>query len=336
MKKTFGLLIFFVMLAATGCVGNQGNRPITGVDIQQGTEGLGMVFLENAPPSEAFEKGIIPVGIHITNKGAYPVTNGLLSIALESDYMEINEFDPEVFGEKISFEDPERTKIRFDLPGKTVENPSGEEDILTLRLNTKKIDELSEKRVTPIRISACYGYQTRLDTTACIDTDIYNTRGREKACKVQNMRFSSQGAPVAIKIIEPHMSPHEAPYKVKPQFIIQIGNAGKGETTTDNVVEDACSAKPLKYDDVNVVKVSAYLGGERKELNCEPKKEGAESAGKSGFVKLRKNDGLARCVLEEGIDINEGTYTSPLEVVLDYGYTFTISKDVTVKKSLIY
>jgi len=335
MRKEW-IVLFIVLLATAGCVKKTGDSPITGVDIQEGTESLGMEFFENAPPTETFEKGIIPVGIFLTNRGAYPILNGFLTISLEGDYLEINEFNPEVFGKEVFFENPERTKIRFDLLGKTIDNPVGEEDVLTLRLNAKKIDELSQKRETPIRVSACYAYQTRLDTTACIDTDIYNTRGKQKICAVKNLRFNSQGAPVAITAIEASMAPHEAPDRVKPQFVIQIKNAAKGGVTAEDKVEAACSATALAYEELNVVKIEAFLGGERKELNCEPKKDSVDAKEKSGFVKLKKNEGLARCVLEEGIDINEGTYTSPLEIVLDYGYTFTISKAITIKKGLIY
>jgi hypothetical protein len=51
---------------------------------------------------------------------------------------------------------------------------------------------------------------------------------------------------------------------------------------------------------------------------------------------LKQKEDTMRCKYEEGFDDSKGTFASPLYIVLDYGYTDTISRDVTIKKVLTH
>src|SRR3989338_2258133 len=87
------IMILIVVLFILGCTGqNKDSGPITDVDIYKGTEGLVMKFLENAPPDEIFEESLFGAGIELENRGAFNIENGYLSLGLEKDYMEIEEW----------------------------------------------------------------------------------------------------------------------------------------------------------------------------------------------------------------------------------------------------
>ena len=40
------------------------------------------------------------------------------------------------------------------------------------------------------------------------------------------------------------------------------------------------------------------------------------------------------CSFTEKLNQKEGTYLTPLHIKVDYGYTTTISKDITIKKQM--
>ena len=118
------------------------------------------------------------------------------------------------------------------------------------------------------------------------------------------------------------------PNKIIPHFIIYLENKGNGEVVAEDKIEDVCSRKPLGFRDFNKVTIKAFLSD--KELNCNSgEAEKAES-------RLREKKDIVRCTLEEGIASNRDAFASPLKVELDYGYTFTISKDITIEKILVY
>ena len=66
-------------------------------------------------------------------------------------------------------------------------------------------------------------------------------------------------------------------------------------------------------------------------LNCKVSDDDSEAT-----IRLRDKEDMVRCTLEEGIDKNLGAYTAPLNIELEYGYTFTISKDIIIEKILRY
>lgn len=336
-KKLLLKLVFLLLVFVVGC---RGGGQITNVNIYKGTDGLTMEFLENTPPDEVFENAIVPLGISIRNEGAYDIIDGfgLITFSVEEDYMKLNKESLRTFGERINWEG-DKPQIKFSLNGKTLERAEGEHEIITLRINSEELEELSQIHESSILATACYGYRTELVANVCIDTDIYNIRGIVKSCKVKDQSYSSQGAPIVVANINTEMIPMESgdPKKVmlRPQFLIYIQNRGNGLVIekTPGTIRDACSEKSLDYSKWNTVSINVYLGGDKIQVDCDVTEDGE---GKTGIIKLRDNMGVARCILEEGIDEIKGTYVSPLRVVLDYGYTNTISKKIVIKKLAKY
>ena len=56
------------------------------------------------------------------------------------------------------------------------------------------------------------------------------------------------------------------------------------------------------------------------------------------MIRLREKEDMIRCESKDEDDIpkNRDAYTSPLKIELDYGYTFTISKNIIIEKILTH
>ena len=164
----------------------------------------------------------------------------------------------------------------------------------------------------------------------CIDTDIIGEVRGKKVCDIKDLTFSEgQGAPVAVTKIETRMLPDVDVNKVKPHFIIFIENKGNGEVVNSKKLGAACSSSGLEYTDFNTLTISASLP--QGDLKCSENVDPGPAA-----VRLREKEDMVRCTLEDGIDIGRDAYTAPLKIELNYGYTFTISKDIIIEKVLKY
>ncbi|MBN4049239.1 hypothetical protein JYT91_01335 [archaeon AH-315-M20] len=318
MKKYILLFSIIFVVVLSGCKGSSGSKPITDVDVRKGTDGLVIEFTKNAPPDRVFEDSVFPIAMHLRNKGASDIKQGFLALGFEKTY--------------VDFADEKEESIEFEIKGKSIFNINGDEEFITLNAKTKKVGAQSETHPSTILATACYPYKTILGTSVCVDTDIFGTKLRDKACEVKDIQFSKgQGGPITITKIETRMLPSadQDPDKVKPHFIIFIENKGNGEVIASDKIKDACSNKPLNYKDFNKIKITASLSG--KELNCNigEKKDITE-------IRLREKKDMVRCTLEDGVDRNQDAYTAPLQIELNYGYTFTISKDIIIEKILTY
>jgi hypothetical protein len=316
-----------VLLALAGCDGKQGERPITDVDVRVGTEGLTMEFMQNAPPERVFEENIFPIAIELKNKGAFDIVDNeesavaekvKLVFGFEDAYVEAAGGDEKCDGEV----------CRTEINGKSVYNPAGDDEFLTIDARAKKIGAQSETHASTIRATVCYPYKTVLGSSVCIDPDVYGVAEKQKACNVEDMTFEGQGAPVAVTKIEPKMLPSEEG-NARAQFIIYIKNKGNGEVTLLDRFEDACGSQEsdddLYREFYNRVKVNAWLSGEP--LVCNEKESDL-------IAVLKDKEAMIMCTYDgEG---SSDAYTAALRVELDYGYTFTISKDIIIEKILTY
>jgi len=351
MKKIILVFIMASLLLIVGCnLGSKGKNPITDVDVRKGTDGLKMEFVKNAPPLKVFEDDVFPIAINLKNRGAFDIkpTTIMITETLYGDECpdgikcEIETtkdvagtlvFGIETANVELVNEDDEGG-IAFILDGKSIFNPNGDEELLTLDARSRRIGAQSETQPSTILATACYPYKTIFGASVCIDTDIYDNRRGEKACSISDLIFSGgQGAPVAITKIETRMLPQDD--KVKPHFLIYIKNQGNGEVVNLNEVENVCKGEPLKYTDVNTITIMASLSG--KPLQC-----GINNDPGPAVIRLKDKEKMIRCTLEpkegeiELIDINKDAYVTPLSIELDYGYTFTISKDIIIEKILTY
>lgn len=304
MKKTIFCIILLLILTSCGII-SQKKEQIKIPGVHEGTKGIVLSFLPNAPPSEIYEDKFFDIMVDIQNKGAADINNGMLVIGVEEQQISLESTGDE----------------RFDLDGKSIYNPEGNREIKEFRAKTKKILPGIESYETAITATACYPYKTEATSLVCIDTDLAG-RIKTKPCRTRTIAMpGGQGAPIAITSVEPKMMPHEDIEKVQPEFQIKIQNLGAGQAMTREKVFDACTGQALGTETWNRLQVRAQLS--ENPLTCIPE-----------TVKLTQ-DTTVICTLEEGISKTQGTYTAPLSIEADYGYLDRAVKQINIKRLAI-
>jgi len=305
MKRTFALLLVLVVLS--GCQPGLLQRKETArlPEVKTGTQGIELFLTPGSPPKEVYENSRFTMLAVLSNLGAHDVEDGIYSVSYEPQYVYLAK---------------QQAQGHFAVRGKSEFNPQGQERLVNLQFDTKPLGPQTQSYTTTISFNACYPYQTIAPIIVCIDTDITRKLpGKVCAPKAQVLP-GGQGAPVAVTMIEPRMLPADMPGRTMPEFVLTIKNLGKGSVVKQELYPEACSGRPLGEDGWNIVGVNAELSGEP--LTCTPAK-----------IKLKaEGDTKVVCRLENGIDTRLGTYTTPLTVVLDYGYMTEISTQVKIMK----
>ncbi len=308
-------LIIIALLLLSGCGQKQAKKD-SDSDYKTGTEGLAMSFVDGAPPDKMSISSKYVMGVEISNNGAYDVVDGILAFNLEEDYMMMESWG----SASLQKNELDKRKVSFNLAGKTAYNPNGEKGIVTLNVKTNSLEQQTETHTANVYATTCYNYRTEFSKTVCVDTDIINTRKVEKVCTVEDITLSGgQGGPVGVTAIKERMSPGEEGQKTKPTFMITIENLGDGEVVATGKQADFCSGTKVQKEDFNVVKITAILGGTK--LKCT-----------KDTLTLYEKSAIANCELEEGITKTADTFSSPLTIILEYGYTKTISKSVEIRR----
>ena len=332
-NKTISLILgIFMVLAVTGCMGGGGRPPVQGLKIYEGIEGVTVKFMEQSPPDEVFLGDTFPLSLEIRNSGAYDIEDGAFVLGIEKNYISA----PAEFTKELNY---------FTLTGRKSYDPVGGIDRKIIQLKAHQLDPQMETLTTNIALTTCYPYETQATAQMCIDTDIFNQRQEEKVCQSGTLNMGTiqvegqelpkgQGAPIAITKIEPKMLPHNVSEElIMPSFMIYVRNMGDGLPVDIDVYGDACTATGVPTRAWNVVGARVYLSDKSSQLDCTPKLD-YQTSGKEGYIKLEKDEDFIRCTLKEGIPKARGTYTTPLMIELEYGYTFTISKKVLIRKQV--
>jgi hypothetical protein len=329
MKNIIPLILIAVLL--TSCTLTSSKKtPITEVNIRQGTNGLVMDFVQGTPPKSVYEsrtsgsnayEGIFEFSATLENKGASDIEQGYLTVGYEEDYITTapnggwteNDFTLSYSEEKT---------MRFSLKGKSLLNPAGDIKMVSNKLKTKMLEELSETHDSLVMLTACYDYSTTESATVCIDPNPYESG--IKPCTVKDQTFTSQGAPIAVTKVETTMLPSGG-NTVKPEFKIYIKNSGVGNVVSKDKIELACKSKLTedeKKDLWNIVDIKLTLGGDENGIfECSPLP-----------MRLKSDEDYVRCVYTNQIRA-EAAYQTPLVINLTYGYTQTVSKSVEILKN---
>ena len=316
-------IIAFILVSCRGGVGDPEQ-----FDYRVGSDALKMEFEENLPPESVYEGTTTPLSIHLSNEGAEAIRNGVLVIISDERLLSLPQ-GISIDGVTVSAE--ALNKASFDLDGRSISNPIGGKAFLSGTLQVKDIGAQREELATRLTVQSCYTYRTFARRSVCLDTDVYKQVQLAKACEMEDVSAGTQGAPVAVSDIEVQVTPHPTnPRKVVPRFVFKVQNVGDGEVLSAGLYKEACSSSGSA--DFNEVRLIARMPSERgsERLTCSPSL--SDQATDIGLVKLKAKQNAVRCSLDEGIDAERGAYTVLLEVELDYGYTQTITRELTIKK----
>ncbi|MFH0868535.1 MAG: hypothetical protein V1831_04445 [Candidatus Woesearchaeota archaeon] len=311
-KFISGLLIFLVLVAISGCM-QQGKKD-TGGDALSGTQGLVMQFVDNYPRNSYIigsEEERIPILVDITNKGTYPVDAGNIYIS---------GFDKTI----VTFEEKSKALSELDLLGANSFNPMGGFDTAEFygKITPNEEGKGIDRYETVILATVCYPYVTKASPSVCIDPYPFDTK-MQKVCKVGSQTLTSQGAPVAITLIEEEAATNMI------QFKIHIKNVGDGEIIKS---ESLGKCNPygdgrLERDDFDIIELVAVKVSSEV-LECGP------FAGDTGnMVTLYNGEGFIICSLKKSqFGDLESAYATSLNVELKYGYKSVISKQIEISK----
>lgn len=307
MKTTILLLAFAIIIAGCQYVPFQQRKETIQIpETNIGTQGVEISFPPQEMPREVFEKSTFTMPVTLANKGIADIEKGVYVIS----------YDPTA----LALQRP-KGAYWFNLRGKSIFNPKGEERTLSFIFSTLPLGPQVERMPTTLTITTCYPYKTSAQLDVCIDTDILG-REKTKVCQPKTQTYTQgQGAPITITSIETKMKPiPEDERIVRPEFIIKIKNQGRGEVVAPGMHNDACSGRG--GDIWNQALVQASLTD--MPLSCNP-----------SMVRLkREEDARIVCTTPEGqgIDVRQGTYITPLAITIDYSYVSALTTWLTILK----
>ncbi len=256
------------------------------------------------------------------------------------------------------------------LPGKSVLSPNGGVD--NVQWSSGDIKFSADEYKPIFQVTSCYRYMTEASLPVCIDPNPYLSVNQPKVCTVHDISGGSQGAPVAVSKIEEDISPARtnslsgyADLGPTVYFRIYVNNVGAGQvlapdssalsmqptilgpyygaaysgssqagysSTLANYIPpeslEHCASGNLVFKDYDKVYIEAFLGGGTDaqsgiRLTCYPE-----------VIPLTKNQGSALCQATLDPSYSSSTaYTSQLNILLRYGYTKSIIKQVTIKNT---
>jgi hypothetical protein len=189
-------------------------------------------------------------------------------------------------------------------------------------------------------VTACYEYQTIANPVVCIDPKLYDPFPYERACSVQSVTLASgQGAPVSVDKIETDMMKGKVLFKIAisnkggtsaattktsilSRNVPQTGRKGTVLSSHSSVVND-CPFN-LDYNDYNIVDYFVDMTG-GSIIKCSPEIDGDQ--------RIRLVDGKGTIYCYFTVPENQPAYTTPLNIVLDYNYMESVSKNVQIIKT---
>ncbi len=326
-KKILAVMIFsFIgILLISGCQTQFGKtQEIKSVPLHTGTQGIEMSFVQKMPPEEVRKGTTFNVGLEIRNKGSWAVTNVKLLIGgYDNSYVRMTGDNAK---EIPDFEVQEKNFLYNikKLNGKTTSNLEGGYFLLVMNGENIRIPASAESYESNIIATACYGYETEASQDVCLDPFANEVKQITKPCTVKDYTLSGgQGGPVGVTKIEESILSFDDGTK-KAEFKIYIGNSGKGQVVNLSSYGKTCSLEEkITDDDINVVEISAYLGG--KDIDCYTE---IEKAQKVASLKLGKEANYVVC---KTIIDPQKIFTTPLVIKLRYGYVSTVSKRINFK-----
>jgi hypothetical protein len=325
-------LLCVLLLAAlliSGCRKGNGDVPDLNTIIYSGTEGITIEFAPNAPPIRTTEEQKFPIIVKVINKGAAGspndvATGAILVVDAEKPRLSVGALEGTTNTDSNSIMLEGRKETHSDV---------GAADIFKTMATASKIETPTQDRTESIEglilATICYAYQTELGTGICVDVDPYSISEIEKACTMEPLDFSDQGAPVAITRVEPNVVTLENNDKVV-DLRVYFENVGGGFIVDKERIRTACSnsASSTSENLYNVVSIEGTLGGNG--LDCDlTDKLNVVAAGKITLSDDADNFFYCRSTLK--FNDLKTAFTSDLSIKLSYGYTETISKTIEIE-----
>jgi len=298
------ILIVFVLLLLVACVPGRREKGQEVETFRTGSQGLQLQFVQNLPPLKTYDTEDFNAMLEIKNVGAHDV-------GAAGDRVYISGFDTNIIT-GIPF-----TGNTIRIEGKDQFNIQGGFDTTAFKGIVRRLTT----DVYPFNLvaTACYAYETQASANVCIDPDPYSPTVKTKACAPQNVAIGTQAAPVAVNSVEVDARPQKTVFK------IQLANVGGGDVFRfgGNYLTKCSPYDPrgLAYDEVDYVQLTdVIVSGVSIKRSCKPLDQ--------DHIRLTGGKGIVVC---EFANIrSNAAYTTPLTIVLRYGYRNQVQQRVEI------
>jgi hypothetical protein len=296
-NTTIAYLVLAVMVfSLSSCTSDSGSSGSKNTNWRTGSEGITMSFVADNPPSEVVSTQEMNVIVKFANRGASDVNNLRFYLSGYDKALLFVGYDA-------------MTSSNIALEGKNQFNPTGSQEgfeTWKTKVNSPRdIDSFKQD----FTVTACYSYKTIATPNICIDPMKYDLTSSGK-CKFDISDLgSSQGGPIAVTSIKQKTTDS------KVYLEIYFANKGTGTPFSGKPVENCYNSLSINdIDTIESISVSMPGGGS---FDCNPK------------GKLRLTSGSGYVVCQAGIS-GSSYYVSPLNIVLDYNYRQTMTKEITI------
>ncbi len=296
----------------------------TGDSTARGPQSLDISFVEGAPPDTVYvEQGENPdadfqVAVDIDNVGGFPESrtgslNGKLYLTGYDSYV--------IQGGSWDGGDSQGNQFNR-IPGISDDYPEGDSMRKRFTAETLNFPFDSERHDIPLRLKACYYYESHISGSVCVDPDPARDSDSD-VCNVGQVDIQRQSGPLEVSSISSSGTSSEL------ILTIEIQNRGRGEVLREfksaspgPVTNDECLGIPEYHDDRDRVGVVARITG-LGQPDCSPKGTPEEP--------LRLIDGRGEIVCRYPLeDDQDATYMTEFDITLQYGYMQTEAKDITL------
>ena len=219
MNKTIILLLCIVFLLSS-CNGTE-TQP-NDINYKTGYGGLDLQILPQYPPRTVFEGTSTSIGIRISNRGAYTVSDGRIAI------IGLNQVASPLV---------EDEKLLQILSGRSLGNSEGDFYVEEFQTQELLVPAGAQEYRAKFFVLAEYDYQSTLSTDVCINPEILTLEKSQTCTPQERQSFGGQGSPVAISSVEQRVQ--RTNDQLISQFIFTIENRGGGELASPVRIADA-------------------------------------------------------------------------------------------------
>lgn len=332
MKKKSCLIavLIVLILISSGCNLRRTDEPQE-VNYRTGTEGLFLKFPTNSPTQLYENDRDVRFIVEVRNKGAFPQSEeidefrGKLWVGGYDD--KILKIYPRL-GSSIS------QGVNLDgseLEGKSTYNRDGGYSAVEFQMDVGELPQGMPYYRPRLIITSSYLYKTIANPMICVDPEPRSTRIREKVCEIGDYGgtgsgggsgkggsvgsgLGSQGAPIAVTRIEEDVTTNDILFK------IYIQNSGQGLVILESDIDNNPN-QGYDWRDMNLVRIDDIKVGNIRMTECRP------TIGRD--IQLIDDKGYIFCRLDKSVAGGKA-YVTPLNIILSYGYTNSIEKDIEV------
>jgi hypothetical protein len=285
--------------------------------IYSGSDGIVMEFGKNAPPERIQAGQTFPLIVTFYNKGAEDVIGGYYLLT----------------GETPTFSGlGSRTALQTIQGKKTLPTEGGfyllpAVLVQSTEFKTSIYDQETLK--ANVHATVCYPYKTTLQAPVCIDPQNYGYETIEPSCEMGDLKFDSQGAPIAITELQPSIVTDATGGK-KVQFKILFANVGKGMVLSPGYIAQGCDNSitgDAAKDIYGKVQITGSLSGTP--ITCDIINNAAQ--GTRTMSQTNPEVNFFECASDTSLLVNRrSAFTTDATFTLTYGYTETITSTIDV------